>query len=800
MKKLIAILLLLSLLCGCAVSNGAKTTQSGQTQEASAEPETFVPDPTSVPGSTSVPGPTPVPGLTEADLPVEVAFNAQALTETDGVYSVVLPEEETDRPTAPTYIWYINGSDADVIDEVVIEFDVFDTVRPLDGMYFGYDQAFYIILHNFDTLPSLPPWCAEDILFKRDDIDEIIMIRTPELGVDLKKYAEWENEHVRIAIPYSEFQNASKELTLQFLPGTTYGHLSICLWGENGLYADTADTISQRIEYPERDLANEVIEPLFTDGMEPFPIVSAPADELGGRIHGGSYDPNVIMEGLVINPDGSVDMPVVFYDLGDYASQVKGDYAVIPEGIVSALATLKGYNCFSEDQMRQVVTFVVDNIMNEDGQFYGVYDIEQQKLVATERKVATLPILSELAGFRSLERGPDTSYKIVSDDVTDLIVNSIIADEIVRVGDKLYYAPYGIGTDGVMDLKLSDFAITGSLFNLLTEYSCDASRLDEEYGGAMLLEGIANSLKLILEGQEQNATRLPSSELRVVFSDGGESYELQPSDTFCINNSYFSIGLKSFQGFYNTIDQFAFYKTGFNESIDHTVMRLTKVKDGAYSQNQVQAIREIEARYAEMTNAYAIANTLYKSWLDVYNFLKVQTNDTIYANAYNVQTGKIIDASNEVNYNSFEWFTLFAKRFGTPATSMNYFLLAGVFNDKEMALESGHLTLVNLDAFMQIFISVSRYMGATNPDMYADIGFNIWGYDSLRYAVNGDMPVKMETYPLFYASGTNMNRENWKVFAMRKINQFTDDEAYFLTPEDELPTFYDHIQAVTIVN
>ena len=70
----------------------------------------------------------------------------------------------------------------------------------------------------------------------------------------------------------------------------------------------------------------------------------------------------------------------------------------------------------------------------------------------------------------------------------------------------------------------------------------------------------------------------------------------------------------------------------------------------------------------------------------------------------------------------------------------------------------------------------------------------------LYCTLSGDMPVKMETYPLFYASGTNINRENWKVFAMRKINQFTDDEAYFLTPEDELPTFYDHIQAVTIAN
>ena len=45
-------------------------------------------------------------------------------------------------------------------------------------------------------------------------------------------------------------------------------------------------------------------------------------------------------EGLVINPDGSVNMPVSFYDLGEYANEVKGKYAVVPEGLVPAFATL----------------------------------------------------------------------------------------------------------------------------------------------------------------------------------------------------------------------------------------------------------------------------------------------------------------------------------------------------------------------------------------------------------------------------------------------------------------------------
>lgn len=785
MKKLIAILLLLSLLCGCAMPDDAKTAQSVQSQF-------------EAPANTPESSDTPEPKTTSIALIVDIPINKRVLAETqeDGVYSVALPEEETDRPTVPTYIWYINGMEADTIDEVVIEFDVFDTVRPLDGMYYGFDQAFYIILHNFDKIPSQPPWPMDYISFRRDDIDEIIMLKTPEFGVDLKKYAEWEGEHVRIAIPYSEFQNASKELTLQFLPGTTYGNLSICLWGEDGLYADTADTVSQRIEYPERDLMSNVIEPMFAaTRLEPFPIVSNPAGELFGRIRSGGKI-NVMKEGLIINPDGSVNMPVSFYDLGDYASQVQGKYAVVPEGIVPALANLKGFGGFDEEEMQRVVAFVMREMMDENGQFYGVYDIEQQKLVATERKAASLPILSELTSFRSLERGPDEHYRFVSNQVVDLITNSIISNEIIRVGDTLYYAPYGISADGVMDLKLSDFTISSSLFVLFAEYSCNNSRLNEEYGCAMLLEGIENSLKLILESQEQNETRLPSTELRVVFSGDGKSYELQPSDTFDINNSYFSIGLMNYQGFYNTIDQFAYYITGFSESVDHTFIRLKDVKDGAYSPNQARAIREVEASYAEMTNAYAIASTLYKSWLDVYNFLKVQTDDTVYANAYNVHTGEMVEESVEVNLYSYEWVTPFIKRFGTPATSLNYFLLSGIFNDETMGVEAGHLALVNLDTHITMFSPFS----ARNPDTYVSTGFNIWGYDSLRYGVSGPMPARMETYPLFYDSGTNMNRENWRIFAMRKANQFMDDETNYLTPDDPFPTFYDDVPAVTIEN
>ena len=288
-------------------------------------------------------------------------------TEEDGVYTVALPEGEVERPTMPTYTWYINGTEADTVDEVVIEFDVLETVPPLDGQYFDFDRAFYVILHNFDTIRLMPPWPKDEVynshLLSRGNTGRSEMISIPELGVDLGKYAAWDGEHVRIAIPYSEFQNASRDLTLQFLPGTTFGNLNIYIWGENGLYTDTADTVTQQIEYPERDLMNNVLAPFYNDIVkeykaDPLHTNPNPANQLESNIYGGG-DSSGIRGGLTINPNGSVDMPVFFYDLDAYASQFQGKYAVIPEGLVSVFTTTSGQDRFSDEQQRMIIDLCV---------------------------------------------------------------------------------------------------------------------------------------------------------------------------------------------------------------------------------------------------------------------------------------------------------------------------------------------------------------------------------------------------------------------------------------------------------
>lgn len=117
-----------------------------------------------------------------------------------------------------------------------------------------------------------------------------------------------------------------------------------------------------------------------------------------------------------------------------------------------------------------------------------------------------------------------------------------------------------------------------------------------------------------------------------------------------------------------------------------------------------------------------------------------------------------------------------------------------------MAQESGHLTLVNFDAYVQMFTTLLRYTNSTNPDIYVDNGFNLWGYDSLRIAISNNMPATMETRNLFASSGLSLSRENWRTYAMRKINQFTADETERLESDDAFPMFYDHIPAALATN
>jgi hypothetical protein len=687
-------------------------------------------------------------------------------------------------PFMPTFVWYINGSHADKIAEVVIEFDLLEIIPPLHPDFFSYDKAYCITIHHIQNIKRVP----EGMHGQLDG--DILPIDMPQLGEDLRKYAEQDGTHVTITIPYSEFQSTAKDLTLQFLPGTTFANLSVNLWGAEELSETILSEISQKIDRPEHDLLGEVLSLLH----EPNDAWCVPNEreailnEVGSRIHSNE----VIGEGLIVNPDGSVNMPVSFYDLGEYADEVKGKYAVIPEGLVPAFATLSScpYNDLQKPyNKRNLVDFVFENLMDETGQFYGVYDIEQGKTVAAGRKSPALPILSSMC--EPIGGMPNTC--VLSDKEIKLILNSIIANDLIRVGDKLYYAPRGISGDGVMELNLSDLAISVSLLEILVDYSVDKSCLDEKYGAAMLLEGYINSLKLVVEGQEQNETRLLSSKLKVIFKDGGRGYELQPSDIFDIKDSFYAnIGIIGPLSNNSCFGKFTFEKTNCA-----CTERLSGGKDGVYDESQKRYIRDCERQYAEIDNMYEIQTTFYECFLHIYNFLQMQPAETAYAPQYNVHTGEMIEAPADMLYPEFrEFMAPMISRIGTPATLMNYYLLVDIFNDETEVLGTAKVIPFIYERWTDDCVFGSQGVDRI-PDLYADNGFNIWGYDSLdpmfeSYAIFG------MNEPLYNRLGFSFGREGWKEYTMRKLNDHIRNEEDKVTLDDEFPLFYDHLPETII--
>lgn len=829
MKKIMLVLFIVFYLCGCSVLDDREVmqvpTESGQTQCNESEP-------TPTPEPTPAPEPTPVSSIKSVALPTDVSDNEQFLTHLNGnensdfvtemgtsIEPLISPGDDAyyvefnqdrmsnlqlDRPDMPTYTWYINGSNADKIAEVVIEFDILETIHSLHPGYFGYDKGYFITLHHFQQIPLFSFWCepnySDPDVSVRSDVERDTMISMPEFGEDLRKYAKQEGKHVIITIPYSEFQSTSKDLTLQFLPGTTFANLSVNIWGAETLNTDMIDEIFKPLELPTRDLLHDVILPILqTSGDK---IISYSDTDSKDQMESLLWVNDIIAKGLVINPDGSINMPVSFYDLGAYQDEVQGKYAVIPEGLVPALMTLSSYsflggNCNADLQQwknhkRMVIDFILENMMDETGQFYGVYDIDQGKLVAEGRKSPALPILSAM--LMTKESGA------LRNDEIDFIVNSIIANNLIRVGDKLYYAPYGISDDGIMELKLSDFAISSELFEVFMEYSNDRSRLDEEYGCAMLLEGFANSLKLILEAQEQNKTRLPASELKVIFADCGNSYELQPSDTFDINNTYFAVGLKSMPYHWlGVVDngRGPFSELKFEKTHYACADKLSSGKDGVYSEEQKRYIRECEAQYSEIYNAYTIQTLFYESWLNIYNFLQIQPSETAYAAKYNVHTGEMIEASADALYPEFSTIAPMIQRFGTPATPMLYHLLVGIFNDEKTIRETAYLVMVDFNWYVWVTFGSQPY-DYSDPDFFADNGFNIWGYDSLRCGFR--LTSSDGTWDPYNKCGLNFNREDWKEYTMRKLNERARSEEEFVELEDEFPLFYDHLPEIIITD
>ncbi len=829
MKKTVLIFLLALFLCGCSAQDKITAQvppEVGQEQlnesEPAAAPEASpIPEPTPVPSDKSVELPIIVTEFEQFLTPLNIEENPDFVTEMETpIESLISPEDDAyyvefnpdrmsnlqlDRPTMPTYTWYINGGHADKIAEVVIEFDMLETIHPLHPGFFGYDRGYFITLHHLQLIPSSSSWCepCDDPNYIWGEIDRERMIEIPEFGLDFQKFAVKDGKHVKITIPYSEFQSTAKDLTLQFMPGTTFANLTVNLWGADTLDTDIYDEISKPVELPERDLMHDVILPTLQVSEDD--ISHCTLTDSSEMMSAVIFANEVMAKGLIMNPDNSISMPVSLYDLGEYADEVQGKYAVIPEGLVPAFMILSSnsYQCrvYNNDRQqmekdkRKLADFVFENMIDETGQIYGVYDLAQGKLVASDRKSPVLPVLSAMTSS-------------LSDNEVDFLVNSIIANDIIRVGDTLYYAPYGISGDGTMLLKLSDFALSPELFDVIMTYSTDRSRLDEEYGCAMLLEGFLNSLKLILESQERNMTRLPSSELSVIFKDGGNSYELKPSDTFDIDDTFFALGFKTIPmgmfGFgsgdnpWGYAGAFATFK--FEITRGACADKLSGGKDGVYSESQKRYIRECEVQYSEEYNSYTIQTLYYECWLNIFNFLQAQPSETAYAPKYNVHSGEMIEASAEALYPEFSHFAPMIKRFGTPNTPLSYHFLVGLFSNDNAIRETASLVMANYEMYVHMMFD-SQSFDYSDPDLFADNGFNVWGYDSLQYEFGRMTSDNGALDPDPYTKiGLNFNREDWKEYTMRKLNEKVRNEVEQVSIDDEFPLFYDHIPEVEIIS
>ena len=824
MRKIIIVLLIVVLMGACTVINdvdeGKAVAMSGQpkvkesdlSDPATSQELKPIPEPTTVQPIVSVSLPSVVSDneeflsrlnidedpdfITEMCTPIELLISSE-----DDAYYVEFNQDrmsnlQLDRPDMPMYTWYINGSNSDKIAEVIIEFDLLETIHSLHPGFFGYDKGYYITLHYDQHIQRSSAYEGSQLM------GDIIPVDLPELGEDLRKYAIQEGTHVTIKIPYSEFQGAEKDLTLQFLPGTTFANLSVNLWGADELDETILSEISQEIDKPGHEIWEDVLlelgEPDYALGD------STDLDTVINNV--GSFIWGDDGAGLTFNADGSINMPVSFYNLGEYADEVEGKYAVVPEGLVPAFATLSSdayYGNMGGDKAemvrirRNLVDFVFDNLMDETGQFYGVYDISQGITVASERRSPALPILSSMCMSIA---GPEGINVLTNQEIA-FILDSIIKNDIVRIGDKLYYAPNGVNSEGAMVLKLSDFYISSALIEYIIDFAVDENSLYEEYGIAMLLEGYVNSLKLIVEGQEQNETRLPSSKLTVTFKDGGDNYELLTSDVFDISDSFFATTqliepLSSrLPGEGAPLSKLAFVRT--NQSVSK---KLSTGNSRSFNESQAKYIRECERQYAEIYNIYEIQTTLYECFLYIYNFLQMQTSETAYAPQYNVHTGEMIEASTDMLDDEFyEVMEPIVSRFGTPATLMNYNLLVGIFNDETEIVVTAIGIPYMYERWTGGLVFGSQGKDPSNPDLYAGNGYDIWGYDSL-YPMGYCSTAYSSTEPFFDRLGFSFNRENWIEYTMRKLNENTRNEEYYIKLGDELPLFYDHIPMVEIVN
>ena len=132
------------------------------------------------------------------------------------------------------------------------------------------------------------------------------------------------------------------------------------------------------------------------------------------------------------------------------------------------------------------------------------------KLVATDRiSGSTLQIASAMLATNDVDPAR-----------IQALFDAVIEHEILEIDGTYYYVPGGeLSNDGTIELDLADLAVSSSFMGYFKDMAWynQEDQMQDSLATYKMLEGFANSLELLLEGQEQNPTNLPAETLRGYF-------------------------------------------------------------------------------------------------------------------------------------------------------------------------------------------------------------------------------------------------------------------------------------------
>jgi hypothetical protein len=730
------------LLTACQ-SSGLSTETSTPTQTVNSTAPSATPDPESIEeySEPSPPkfGPTPVP-QEWVELPVPGAENAELLIKNaDGSLSVFLDEENLDdrhHPAMPSYIWNLNAN-VEGIDAIVVAFDLIDTVEPDDLYFYGYDRGFFVGLHNLDDVSDVlfyysrnsNEWDATRIDEDPGKLSHLTAenkLYYPELGEDLSRYTTSDgNGNYVVRIPYEQFNGGASDLVLQFLPGAIYDNVRIYADGSGGFGVGQLDELISEQPPVEVEDFNDLISGMGSEGVSVDGMMRG--DVIDFIRSYNDWSPNVIANGL-INPDGTTNMYLADYDLEGYEDEIVGEYGIVPEGIMATIIAVDD----NEDDLSfgrnrtKFVNFVLDHMVDpETGLIYGIWDNEQGALAAADRDSgATLQIASAMLATNDVDH---TRIQALFD--------AVIEHEILEINNTYYYVPGGeISEDGTVELDLADFAVPDSFMHYFLDmiWYDKEDQQEDPLATYKMLEGFANSLELLLAGQEQNPTNLPADTLLITFNEDG-TRTFESVGEFHMDNLYFSV-LPISQGhnFASATSGFQFMMAEkFDELIEHF---LTAKADGneEYATQELDQAKEIASYYQ---NSMRIVNTSYQMYYDVYNFTKIQDGNTIFAAAYDVITGEIIfrDPVGEED-GSAPW-NVYQQRFGATNTAVNYALMNLFFHDQELSEESLKMVTTCFEMFGYV-LKYEQNMDMSDTEVltrFFEKGYSVTGNDGIWF-------------------------------------------------------------------